>query len=189
MAAPYLDLVFDIPSPQVVTYRIDPKGEGGMGKRVMVPFGRREALGYIVAERESLPPGVEEAGIKAVRRVVDGEPVFDKEDWELAEWMAGYYLCGIGQALAAMIPSGRRGVSPPSLPDEGEMSPETLELSGEQARALEALTGPFPGYPGPLPAGEGQAGDPGGPEQGDPGGEKTGAPRSLPPPPMFYLSG
>jgi primosomal protein N' (replication factor Y) len=116
----------------------------------MAPFGRREALGYIVANREEAPAGLDPAGIKALRRVVDPEPVFDERDTALAEWLSAYYLCGIGQALAAMIPSGRRLLSYPSLPDEEEdiaVSPH--ELSDEQRRALEALTAlPFPARPG-----------------------------------------
>jgi primosomal protein N' (replication factor Y) len=206
MAASYLDLVFDIPSPQVFTYRIDAKGEGGTGKRAMAPFGRREALGYIIAEGESLPPGMDEAGIKAVRRVVDQEPVFGAEDIRLAEWMAGYYLCGIGQALSAMIPSGRRGVSVPSLPDEEEISEGALELSGEQRLALEAVIAPLPRDPLPAPSGTGKAGngdagdalredgrsgDRDRPRDGDRPRGKAGEalPPSLPPPPMFYLYG
>ncbi|MDR1374363.1 MAG: hypothetical protein LBJ24_05260, partial [Treponema sp.] len=107
-APAYLDLVFDLPLDQVFTYRTDPKGLGTKGKRAMAPFGRRELLGYIVGEREAPPQDVAEGNLKAVRRVVDRDPLFDDENIALAEWMAAYYLCGTGEALAAMIPSGRR---------------------------------------------------------------------------------
>jgi primosomal protein N' (replication factor Y) len=155
--AQFFDLVFDIPASQSFSYRTDEKGGAEPGKRAMAPFGRREALGYIVGSREEPPEGLEPAGIKALRRVVDSEPVFDGRDIALAEWLSAYYLCGIGQALAAMIPSGRRLISYPSLPDEEEdiaVSPH--ELSDEQRRALEALALPFPAGPGgkgPEPAG------------------------------------
>jgi primosomal protein N' (replication factor Y) len=139
----YLDLVFDIPANQTFTYRRDEKGDAAVGKRAMAPFGRREVLGYIIGERDSLPAGVNEAGIKAVRRVVDKETLFDKQDIDLAQWIAAYYLCSLGQALSAMIPSGRRPGSYPSLPndDENEIAAAPLELSGEQQRALDAIIG------------------------------------------------
>jgi primosomal protein N' (replication factor Y) len=149
----YLDIVFDIPLNQVFTYRKDEKGEAAPGKRVMAPFGKREIMGYVVSRRESPPDGVEVSGVKAVRRVVDKEPVFDDEDLALARWISGYYLCGPGEALAAMIPSGRRSVSglraASSFTDEaGEITGEVLELSEEQRRALETLTAPVNGAAG-----------------------------------------
>jgi primosomal protein N' (replication factor Y) len=148
--ARFFDLVFDIPANQSFSYRIDDKAGAGLGKRAMAPFGKREVLGYIIAGREDPPAGLDAGGIKALRRVVDPEPVFDERDIALAEWLSAYYLCGIGQALAAMIPSGRRLLSYPSLPDEEEdiaVSPH--KLSDEQQRALEAISAlPFPTPPG-----------------------------------------
>jgi primosomal protein N' (replication factor Y) len=131
----WFDLIFDIPSPRTFCYRIDEKGEAAPGKRAMVPFGRRESLGYIIARREAPPGEIGEEGIKAIRRVVDKAPLFDGRDLDLASWMAGYYLCGLGQALAAMIPSGRRPGVPALLPGEvEEITGDPLELSEESGR-------------------------------------------------------
>ncbi|MDR0553629.1 MAG: primosomal protein N' [Treponema sp.] len=139
-AAPYLEVVFNVPVDQVFTYHRDAAGEAAIGKRVMAPFGRREALGYVIAGRSAPPPGMEERGVKSIRRVVDKEPIFGGEDVELARWIAGYYLCGLGEALAAMIPSGRRARSSSIFPeDPAEIAQEALELSDEQRRALDAV--------------------------------------------------
>jgi primosomal protein N' (replication factor Y) len=120
---------------------MDPKGEAAVGKRVMAPFGRRELTGYVVGERQEPPPGVAEGAIKAIRRVVDAEPIFDREDIELSQWMAGYYFCGPGEALAAMIPSGRRIGGYGSFPDEiEEIASQPLALSEEQEKALAVIT-------------------------------------------------
>ncbi|WP_010258344.1 replication restart helicase PriA [Treponema primitia] len=140
---PYFDLVFDVPIREnpVFTYRGDPKGEAGVGKRVMAPFGRREMTGYIIGERAEPAAGLSEGSIKAIRRVVDAEPIFDESDIDLARWMAGYYLCGLGEALAAMIPSGRRVGGYSSFPDDpGDIAREALALSDEQEKALAAIT-------------------------------------------------
>jgi primosomal protein N' (replication factor Y) len=141
----YLDIIFDLPLKTRYSYRRDEKGEAATGKRAMVPFGRRECLGYIVGERGE-PPAVEAGKIKSVRRVVDREPLFDGADLELAEWMAAYYLCGPGEALAAMLPSGRRAGSYSSFTDEG-LETEGLDLSGEQLEALEGILGGEGGNP------------------------------------------
>ena len=143
----YFDLVFDIPADQSFTYRIDDKNEAAVGKRAMVPFGRRDCLGYIIAERKELPIGVKEETVKKIRRVVDSEILFDLKDIETAKWMAGYYLCAAGQALAAMIPSGRKMISQ-TFPDSfNEDIQSSLSISDEQAAALHAITSASPHAP------------------------------------------
>ncbi|MDR2617648.1 MAG: primosomal protein N' [Treponema sp.] len=142
----YVDIVFDIPANQVFTYKTetDQTALSGTvpGRRVMVPFGARDMLGYAIGRREAPPQGVALGSIKAVRRVVDSEPVFDSRDLELARWISGYYFCGLGQALAAMIPSGKRTGDYPSLSSVEEITPSPLELSEEQKKALDAITAP-----------------------------------------------
>jgi primosomal protein N' (replication factor Y) len=134
----YFDIVFDIPGDLRFSYHIDPKGEAAVGKRAVVPFGRRESTGYIAASRESPPEGIKE--IKDIRRVVDKEAIFDERDMALAQWVAGYYLCGFGQALSAMIPSGRREASYSVFAGEEEIPPAPLEMSVEQRKAMDAIT-------------------------------------------------
>ncbi|MDR0494305.1 MAG: primosomal protein N' [Treponema sp.] len=142
--APWFDLVFDIPAPQAFTYRADEKGEAAAGKRAMVPFGNRgrDSLGYIIAERDTPPEELSESAIKPIRRVIDAEPVFDEQDASLARWLAAYYLCGIGQALAAMIPSGRRMAAFSGFADDNDdIAPASLDLSAEQQAALDVIVG------------------------------------------------
>jgi primosomal protein N' (replication factor Y) len=82
---------------------------------------------------------MDEGGLKAIRRVVDGKPLFDAPVIELAQWMASYYFCGLGEALAAMIPSGRRTGSYSTFGDDEEIIRGSPELSEEQERAVEAV--------------------------------------------------
>jgi len=148
----YFDLVFNIPSERAFSYMGDEKGEAAAGKRAMVPFGGRDCLGYITSQKDSPPPGIKNETIKRIRRVVDKEPVFDKRDLELAKWMAGYYFCGIGQALQAMIPSGKRAADYPSLAGEEEINASPLALSEEQQHALDAIIKKeAPSSPGSAP--------------------------------------
>jgi len=135
----YFDLVFNIPSERAFSYLGDEKGEAAVGKRAMVPFGGRDCLGYIIGQKDSPPPGMASETIKRVRRVVDKEPVFDKRDLELAKWIAGYYFCGLGQALQAMIPSGKRASDFSSLAGDEEITASPLALSEEQQKALDAI--------------------------------------------------
>jgi len=135
----YYDLIFDIPLDQQFTYQIDDKKESAVGKRAMVPFGRRDVLGYIVAQRDDLPEGVKPEAVKKIRRVVDSELLFDESDIDLARWMAAYYLCSSGQALSAMIPSGRK-MTAALLSGTDEEEQPALSISKEQAGALYEIT-------------------------------------------------
>jgi len=141
----YFDLVFNIPSGRTFSYRGDEKGEADVGKRAMVPFGGRDCLGYIIGRRDAPPAGMAEGSIKPIRRLVDKEPVFDERDLELAKWMAGFYFCGIGEALAAMIPSGKRPGDYPTLSGDEDIAASPLDLSPEQRQALDAITLPEAG--------------------------------------------
>jgi primosomal protein N' (replication factor Y) len=139
LMAPYADLIFDLPVAQVFTYQKDNEGLAVPGKRVMAPFGSRDLTGYVIGESDTLPPGLDAQKLKQIRRVVDKEVLFGKDEIDLSLWIAGYYLCGQGEALAAMIPSGRRIITNELL-DEGEDFSETNpELSEEQDKALNAI--------------------------------------------------
>ena len=57
----FFDIVFDVPALQTFTYCVDSatKGEASVGKRVLASLGRRELVGYIIAEREQAPAGLD----------------------------------------------------------------------------------------------------------------------------------
>ncbi|MCL2250315.1 MAG: primosomal protein N' [Treponema sp.] len=143
--ARFFELIFDIPlinsTDQSFTYFIDDKEQAAIGKRAMVPFGRRDCLGYIIAEKENAPLELQEDAIKKIRRVVDEEILFDEKNIKIARWMANYYFCSTGQALSTMIPSGRKMIVPEFTDDEQEEQ-STLSISNEQADALHAIISP-----------------------------------------------
>jgi len=135
----YFDLIFDIPAEQSFTYEIDDKKQAAVGKRAMVPFGSRDVLGYIIGERDAIPETVKPETIKKIRRVVDEETLFCTKNIELAKWMADFYFCSTGQALSAMIPSGRK-ITVPSLAEEEQKSAlPPLSISDEQSNALREI--------------------------------------------------
>ena len=74
------------------------------GIRVMVPFGRsnKESEGLILArvQEPKLP------GSKALRQVLDPEPVLDKAGIDLTLWMRGRYFCTVFEAVKTILPAG-----------------------------------------------------------------------------------
>lgn len=138
--APFLEVVFPIPLDRAFTYRRTPDLPARVGCRVEALFGTRKAVGWVVGEARTLPEGLEEGAVRPVLRVLDPEPLFGPRTAELSVWLAGMYLCSRGEAMAAMLPSGRREPSESSPPFE-DYPPmgEPLTLSAEQETALAGI--------------------------------------------------
>jgi primosomal protein N' (replication factor Y) len=117
------------------------------GQRVQVPLGRgnRPIVGYCTAV------GTKTVGsrpLKPLARLIDPEPLLSSAMLRLAEWMADYYLCPLGQVLQAIVPAGVRGKAgtremtflsvPPAVREQLEAG--TLKLGQRQLDALRILT-------------------------------------------------
>jgi primosomal protein N' (replication factor Y) len=75
---------------------------------VQVPLGRgnRPIVGYCTAVANKI---VGSRPLKPLARLIDAEPLLTPAMLRLAEWMADYYLCSVGQVLQAIVPAGVRG--------------------------------------------------------------------------------
>jgi primosomal protein N' (replication factor Y) len=82
-----------------------------VGQRVEAPFGRKNKLekGFCVDADVPLEDSfaAQDKGhkLKTVINVLDKEPLLDTELMDLASWISGYYVCPLGQVLAAMVPA------------------------------------------------------------------------------------
>lgn len=106
------------------------------GYRVTVPFGARRITGFVTGSSDNppddLPEGVQ---LKQVQRYQDKLPVFNAATLELAEWISRFYFCAPGQALATLIPSGKRNVTVRQLA-RPEEDTALRKLNTEQQTAL-----------------------------------------------------
>ncbi|MHC4461251.1 MAG: replication restart helicase PriA [Planctomycetota bacterium] len=81
-----------------------------VGQRVEVPFGRKNKLeeGFCVEAdvpfEKSFTARGEGRKLKKVVKIIDKEPLLDAGLMELARWISSYYVCPLGQVLAAMVP-------------------------------------------------------------------------------------
>ena len=105
----YIEVVFNIPLKTTFYYTIpnEPAEENiKTGMRVSAGFGKRKLTGFIVNILKEKP--VVDFEIKSIERIIDKDPLFDDEYYDLAKWIAGMYMCSAGEALFSMIPSGRK---------------------------------------------------------------------------------
>ncbi len=103
-AAAFVDIALPLPVGQTFTYHLTLYQQERVkpGARVRVPVGRRRMIGYVVATRAVAPEGF---ATRAIEALVDRDPVLPPELLELARFAADYYLCPLGDVLAAMIPA------------------------------------------------------------------------------------
>ncbi len=73
-----------------------------VGVRVRVPFGRTTRIGFVTR----LFSGEDQPNYKFILDPIDLTPLLTPDLMELTRWMAEYYLCDWGEAIAAAIPAG-----------------------------------------------------------------------------------
>ena len=84
------------------------------GLRLLVPFGRGERVGVLLALTDHTSHPLDR--LKRVVRVLDPEPLFAAADLKLLTWAATYYHQPIGAALFAALPARLRDPEP-LMPD------------------------------------------------------------------------
>src|SRR5688572_29694967 len=103
------EVVIDRPLEQTYYYVVPDELHGGIapGVRVRVPFGAGDRLitGFCVGLGTQAPGAIR---LKAVREVLDRQPLLSPEMLELTRWIGERYLCGWGQVLNAVVPAGVR---------------------------------------------------------------------------------
>ena len=101
----FVRVAIPIPSAKSFTYAVPETfvSVAAVGKRVLVPFGRKRITGWII----EIP--AEAACDQTVREIIDlpdPEPLFGSEDLALYDWVSRYYLHPLGRVLAEILPGG-----------------------------------------------------------------------------------
>ncbi|MEO9801816.1 MAG: primosomal protein N' [Reichenbachiella sp.] len=135
----FADVILPIPLPGTYTYRIPQNLEAhvGLGRRVVVQFGKKKILTGIVKRVHQNVPKVYEA--KYILDSLDHAPVINSYQLEFFTWLAQYYMCTVGEVLNAAMPSGLKLTSESLI----QLNPEALdnkeEYSEKELVILDAL--------------------------------------------------
>jgi primosomal protein N' (replication factor Y) len=100
----YASVAVPVPALDALTYVLPEGVDAVRGARVLVPVGTRVVTGCVLEVAGTLPPGVDGSKVKAITELVDPEAHLPGPVVELAQWVAGYYLCGMGDAISAAMP-------------------------------------------------------------------------------------
>ena len=159
-----------VPVPQLdaLTYSVpDEFADPALGARVLVPLGKRVLTGIVVSTPSSLlaprssllgsrnQQTIQNASseqrvasnesIKPIIDILDPTPFLPEDVLALARWVAEYYACGIGEAIATAMPprsAAHRTVRVASLTVQGhESEPLAVKLGARQQEAVSILRG------------------------------------------------
>ena len=134
----FVRVAIPIPSAKTFTYAVPETfvPVAAVGKRVLVPFGRKRLTGWII---ETLPETTPDQTLKEIIDLPDPEPLFDRQDLAFYEWISRYYIHPLGKVLGEILPGGIDVKSDRWLrPAEGPAIKEP-SLSAGQKEILERL--------------------------------------------------
>ncbi len=94
-----------LPVKNVFTYVVpeELRSQAELGKRVLVEFGKSKLYAGIITQL--LEKKDTEFQLKNILEILDDSPIL--LDWQINffEWMANYYMCTLGEVIAAALPS------------------------------------------------------------------------------------
>ena len=140
----FVSVAVPVPFLDVLTYQVpDSLPLPPRGSRVVVPLGKRLVTGIVVEPNAVL--NVDDTAldkIKPIAEVLDNEPFLPGPVVDLALWVAEYYACGAGDALAAAVPStqAHKTIRLATMTAQGH-DWQGPALRGRQKEAIEILRG------------------------------------------------
>ena len=99
-----VDIILPLAIADVYTYLIpEAMPYPQIGMRVLVPLGKKHIIGVVYRKHEGEIP--ENIRIREIMQTIDDQAIVTTEQLRLWEWLAQYYMCSMGEVLAAALPS------------------------------------------------------------------------------------
>ena len=109
------------------------------GKRVFVPFGNKKIYTGIIVNITTTKPEKYEA--LNIISFLDDVPLISMQQLKFWQWIADYYMCGLGDVMAAALPAGLKLASESYVALQEDMAYEVSELDDREVKILDALKG------------------------------------------------
>ena len=142
-----VDVILPLAIRDCYTYSVpDELSLPAPGTRVVVPLMKKEVRGIVLREHTEPIEATFLAKIKSILSVSESAPVVTAEQLALWTWMSSYYMCTLGEVMAAALPNGldKRLMDPPKrrrthiAPYTGTIEP-MHDLSPAQAKSAESI--------------------------------------------------
>jgi len=100
----FAEVAVEAPVDGTFTYSVPHElaGEVALGRRLLVPFGRRSITGYCLGLTGEPGP----FDVRPVTDVLDPVPLFDERMLGFYRWLSSYYFAPLGEVLSMIRPAG-----------------------------------------------------------------------------------
>ena len=100
-----IDIILPLAIADAYTYRVPSNMPTPLaGMRILVPLGKKTITGVVYRLHEGeLPASVK---VRDIVDIIDTHPVVTPHQLRLWQWMAEYYMCTLGEVMAAALPAG-----------------------------------------------------------------------------------
>lgn len=104
----WAELIVPLALPKLLTYAIPEQMIDGLasGSRVVVSVGKQKIYTALVLRILHQPP--DGFQLKPILERLDDKPIVTNHQMKLWDWMAGYYMCTLGEIMSVALPSALR---------------------------------------------------------------------------------
>lgn len=135
----FVEVVLPLAISKTYTYRVPSAWNAnvGVGKRVIVQFGKNKVYSAIIYQVTDKAPSRYEA--KYILNVLDENPVVEPAQLRLWEWISAYYLCTLGEVMQAALPAALKLASETKITAADLTSVDRSALNDKEFLILDAL--------------------------------------------------
>jgi primosomal protein N' (replication factor Y) len=135
----FIDVILPIPLEKLFTYTVSSSQSAHLepGMRVAVPFGKSKIYTALVAKIHTTPPEVYES--KEIHQLLDEGPIVNDIQLRHWKWIAGYYMCTIGEVFRSALPGAFLLESETLILKNGQAEVDEDTLKDDEFLIYEAL--------------------------------------------------
>jgi len=135
-----ISVVLPLAIPKVYSYKVEKAFWPLMkfGVRVEVPLRNKLYSGILIEEVEEDPSALHR--LKFIRSFIDTEPIITRDQYQLWNWIAEYYLCTLGEVMNVALPSGLKLNSETKLTIRSHIDDYDGELDDKEYLLAEAIS-------------------------------------------------
>ena len=140
MTTYFADVLLPLPLPNLFTYRIpqDMNGAVCFGVRIVVPFGRNKLYSALVVKVHTEAP--KQLSIKYILDVIDDAPIITETQFRFWQWISDYYLCTLGEVMAAALPSALKLAGETNVMLHPAFEGDISDLTPNETKVIEYLS-------------------------------------------------
>lgn len=135
----FVEVILPLAIPRTYTYRVPAtlNDFAEKGRRAVVQFGKSKIYTAIIHSVSKLAPEKYEA--KYLLDIIDHQPIVHLVQLEFWQWIADYYLCTLGEVMAAALPSALKLASETRIVLNLEHTFDRALLNDKEFLILDAL--------------------------------------------------